>query len=112
MQSTVMPDSAQRRRVRWCARVCGVRSTRGRFLFVPVAIMTFGRKILIKNAALMVALVILAGVSMQGLLPLRASTRTVLTAYRQLQRIETAETFVTAAKSGLVRGQTSGPALT
>src|SRR3954452_14239120 len=60
----------------------------------------------------MVALVIFACVAMQGLLHLRASTRTVLTAYRQLQRIETAETFVTAAKSGLVRGQTSGPALT
>ncbi|HSV12715.1 MAG TPA: HAMP domain-containing sensor histidine kinase [Tepidisphaeraceae bacterium] len=74
--------------------------------------MTLGRKILIKNAALLVALVVLACVATQGLLRLRASTRTVLTAYRQLQRIETAETDVTAAKSGLVRGQTAGPALT
>src|SRR5581483_3013502 len=73
--------------------------------------MTLGRKIVVKNAALLVALVLLACVATRGLLALRASTRTVLTAYRQLQRIENTETDLTAVQSALLRGQTSGSAV-
>jgi two-component system, NtrC family, sensor kinase len=73
--------------------------------------MTLGRKIVVKNAALLVALILLACVATRGLLALRGSVRTVLTAYRQLQRIENTETDLTAVQSALLRGQTSGPAV-
>ncbi len=72
--------------------------------------MTLGRKILMKNAALLVGLVLLGCVTTWGLLGLRQSVRTVLGAYQQLGRIETAETYVTAAKSSLIRGEFTGPA--
>jgi signal transduction histidine kinase len=73
--------------------------------------MTLGRKIVVKNAALLAALILLACVATRGLLALRGSVNTVLTAYRQLQRIENTETDLTAVQSALLRGQTSGPAV-
>src|SRR5437879_6473268 len=93
------------------AKFAGARARLSITFIVALGNMTLGRKILVRNAALLVALIMLGSVAAQGLVQLRSSVRTVLAAYRQLQRIENAETFVTAAKNSLSRGQTSGPML-
>jgi two-component system, NtrC family, sensor kinase len=74
--------------------------------------MTLARKLLLKNLALLVGLLLLGCITTWGLLGLRAKVQTLLVAYRQLQRIETAETSMTAVKMAMIRGQTSGAALT